>query len=416
MIAATYTSPNHLTLTTVNKRTRNNGELLVKVEAAGINPTDIKHLMSGMLPYSGTKATQAKPIGFGSEGSGVVVAIPEAGETSANDQPAFQVGDQIYFLVDRMNQPQEQGSVSEFVSVRPTHAAVVPPSLSMVRAAATPLALLTAYQALRMQGYATKGCGVGKRILITGASGGVGHFAVQLAKKVYTFDTVVAVCSKENAQFVQDLGADEVVDYKTENFATKYSSNKFDVGFDLVGGDPMCCSPCDCCAARDPLGHTIQQVRKVTKNSGAIVGLMTGASFAGPCGTLCGICCSCLPGLCLYKCSCCGPKYSSYFLPRGHIGKTNVDLNVLGEWIEEGLIAPEVSYEVGMNDVRSGIARMDKPYRAFNNGSSTYDATPGESNTPHRGKVVVRMTSEESSENETTDDGSSSSSTKHKGE
>jgi hypothetical protein len=93
-----------------------------------------------------------------------------------------------------------------------------------------------------------------------------------------------------------------------------------------------------------------------------------------------------------------------------------VDLNVLGEWIEEGLIAPEVSHEVGMNDVKSGIARMDKPYRAFNNGSSTYDATPGESNTPHRGKVVVRMTSEESSENETTDDGSSSSSTKHKGE
>jgi NADPH:quinone reductase-like Zn-dependent oxidoreductase len=352
-----------------------------------------------MLPYSGTKATQAKPIGFGSEGSGVVVSIPEAGETSSNDQPVFHVGDKIYFLVDRMNQKQEQGSVSEFVSVQLTHAAVVPPSLSMVRAAATPLALLTAYQALRMQGYATKGCGVGKRILITGASGGVGHFAVQLAKKVYKFDTVVAVCSKENAQFVQDLGADEVVDYKTENLATKYSSNKFDVGFDLVGGDPMCCSFCDCCASRDPIGHTIQQVRKVTKSSGAIVGLMTGASFGGPCGLLGGMCCSCLPGICLYKCACCGPKYSLYFLPlTRHLGKTNVDLNAMGEWIEEGLIAPEVSCEVDMNDVRSGIARMDKPYRAFNNGSSTYEATSGESSiTTHRGKVVVRMISEDSS-------------------
>ena len=65
---------------------------------------------------------------------------------------------------------------------------VPPPSLSMVRAAGTPLALLTAYQALRMQGFATKDCGIGKRILITGASGGVGHFAVQLAKNVYKFE------------------------------------------------------------------------------------------------------------------------------------------------------------------------------------------------------------------------------------
>ena len=394
MISASYTGPNELTLTTIDKRTRNVGELLIKVHSAGMNPTDIKHLYSGMLPYSGTKATQNKPVGFGSEGSGVVVSVPEANEI--NNQPSFQVGDNVYFLVDRMNQKQEQGSVSEFVSVQPAHAAVVPPSLSMVRAAATPLALLTAYQALRMQGYATKECGIGKRILITGASGGVGHFAVQLAKNVYKFDTVVAVCSKENAPFVQNLGADEVIDYKTEKIvATKYLSNKFDVGFDLVGGDPMCCSPCDCCAARGDLGHTIQKVRKVTKRSGAIVGLMTGASFAGPCGTLCGILCSCLPGLCLYKCSCCSPKYSSYFLPRGHIGKTNEDLNVLGEWIEEGLVIPEVSCEVGMKDVRSGIARMDKPYRAFNSDSSSKEeATPGTCNSgssPHRGKVVVRI-------------------------
>ena len=390
MLAATYTAPNELSLTTVDKRTRNIGEILVKVEAVGINPTDIKHLTSGMLPYSGTKASVFKPIGFGSEGSGVVVSVPEASEVSAApNQPTFHVGDNVYFLVDRMNQEQEQGAVSEFVSVRPLHAAIVPPSLSMVRAAATPLALLTAYQALRLQGFSSPNCGVGKRILITGASGGVGHFAVQLAKKVYKFDHIVAVCSKENAEFVKKLGADEVVDYKTENFATKYVSNKFVVGFDLVGGDPMCCSPCDCCASRDPLGHTIQKVRKVTKKSGSIIGLMTGASFAGPCGTCCGICCSCLPGLCLYKCSCCGPKYSSYFLPRGHISKANVDLTLLGEWIDEGLIVPEVSYTVGMADIRSGITRMDKPYRAFNNSSTSLHETHEADSTSHWGKVVV---------------------------
>ena len=88
MLAASYTGPNELTLTTVDKRTRNVGELLVKVHSAGMNPTDIKHLYSGMLPYSGTKATQNKPVGFGSEGSGVVVSVPEANEI--NNQPSFQ--------------------------------------------------------------------------------------------------------------------------------------------------------------------------------------------------------------------------------------------------------------------------------------------------------------------------------------
>ena len=437
MRACTYAAPNALTVgerdapSTGSGGARDDDQLLlVKVEAAGINPTDIKHLMQGMLPYSGIRATATAPVGFGCEGSGTVVKVPD----NIRAADSFQVGDSVYFLVDRMRGSHKaQGALSEYLVLNPKHVAKVPASLTMERAAATPLALLTAFQALRMEGYAKKRCGVGKKILITGASGGVGHFAVQLAKNVYEFETVVGVCSTPNVDFVKSLGADQVIDYKKKDFVDVYPAQTFDVGMDLVGGDPICW-PCGCCASSNPMGRTIRKVRRVTKGAGArggggsLVGLVTGSSFDGPCGTVCGICCSCLPGMCSYKlsssccCCCCrGPTYSSYFLPIGkHIDRTHDDLNTLSVWIDEGLVVTEVTLAVDMADVQVGISRMEQPYLAFvptTDGAAEAAAKEqseeeGVSTPPlqhHRGKVVVRVGGGSSSSLSSSSSSSSSS-------
>ncbi|CAE7349800.1 unnamed protein product [Symbiodinium natans] len=125
--------------------------------------------------------------------------------------------------------------------------APAPEQMSMEEAGSTPLALLTAYQSMKDAGYSQPGCGRGQRILVHAGAGGVGHLALQLAK-IYEFEEIVTTCSAANEEFVKSLGATTIVDYKTEDFVTKYANNKFDLVVDPVGGDPIGC----CCAAQSP--------------------------------------------------------------------------------------------------------------------------------------------------------------------
>mmetsp|Transcript_129996 Transcript_129996/g.417313 ORF Transcript_129996/g.417313 Transcript_129996/m.417313 type:complete len:403 (-) Transcript_129996:32-1240(-) len=356
------------------------GQCLVRVAAAGLNPTDWKHVQQGMHYYSTTKASDAKPVCVGCEGSGVV--------ERAEDGCEFKVGDQVWFLLDKMASPGNVGSLAEYACVHPKTMARVPAQMTMEQAASAPLALLTAYQALKGAGLSTEGCAKGKSILIHAGAGGVGHFAIQLAR-VYEFERIATTCSAENSDFVRSMGATEVLDYKTKDFVEAYSSVPFDVVLDAVGGEPTCC----CCGGRNSLAGYLARSRQVTKRSGWTVGVLTGATLSGaPCGQLGAICCSCLPGLCWYKTSgaCgCAPKYSGpFFLPSaGNMADSGRDLAILGGWVDRGLIKSHVSSTFSLDKVQEALTELEG--RGHNPSAST--SGPGSATTPARGKIVVTL-------------------------
>lgn len=189
------------------------GEVLLKVRAASVNPVDYK-IRSGNYPaVKGDKL----PYILGRDVSGEV----EARGPGAN---AFAEGEAIYGTpgIDR-------GGYAEYVVLRESEAARKPSTIDDVAAAAVPLAGLTAWQGLFRHGRLAKG----QRVLIHGGSGGVGHFAVQFAKARGAY--VIATASGEHLDFVRRLGADEVIDYKQTRFEEKVRD--VDLVFDLIGGE-----------------------------------------------------------------------------------------------------------------------------------------------------------------------------------
>jgi 2-desacetyl-2-hydroxyethyl bacteriochlorophyllide A dehydrogenase len=190
----------------------NSNQILVKVIATSINPIDWK-IRKGMLKLlTGNKF----PLVLGFDVSGEVIRI---GDSVAD----FQVGDAIYTSLNSLS----GGAYAEYTAVDAKVACHKPENLTHEQAAAVPLAALTALQALRDKGKIQSG----QEVLINGASGGVGHFAVQIAK---FFDaTVTAVCSAKNIELVKSLGADRIIDYTRQDF-TK-DGVKYDLIFDVVG-------------------------------------------------------------------------------------------------------------------------------------------------------------------------------------
>ncbi|SDP13455.1 NADPH:quinone reductase [Rhodoferax sp. OV413] len=188
-------------------------EVLVRVVAASVNPVDWKiregHLQS-MIPYP-------LPLTLGWDVSGVVAAV-------GAEVTAFAVGDAVYSRPDI----KRNGTYAEYVAIHASEVAHKPKTISHVEAAALPLAGITAWQSL----FHAAQLAAGQRVLVHAASGGVGSLAVQLAKSHGAY--VVATTSGKNKALVQSLGADEVVDYQTQNFATMVSD--MDVVFDTLGG------------------------------------------------------------------------------------------------------------------------------------------------------------------------------------
>jgi NADPH:quinone reductase-like Zn-dependent oxidoreductase len=197
-----------------------NDEVLVRVHGSGINPFDAKvragH-MRGTLDHT-------LPLILGWDFSGVI-------EEVGNEVTSFKVGDAVYGRPDT----QRNGSYAEYVAVRATEIAQKPRNIDHVHAAAVPLAALTAFQALFGTDAREPSIDLsrGQRILIHGASGGVGSFAVQLAR--WRGARVIATSSKEHLGFVRELGAEEVVDYQAQSFESVVKD--VDAVLDLVGGD-----------------------------------------------------------------------------------------------------------------------------------------------------------------------------------
>jgi NADPH:quinone reductase-like Zn-dependent oxidoreductase len=188
------------------------GQVLLRVRAAGVNPIDWK-IRKGKLRL----AMPAKfPLILGYDVAGEVVEIgPEV--------TWFQTGDAVFGGVDVIRQG---GSYAELALAREAALAPKPPALSFEEAAAVPMAALTALQALRDEGELA----AGEDVLVNGAAGGVGHFAVQLAAAAGA--RVTAVTSARSFEFVRGLGAGEVIDYEEEDFAGR--DRTWDVIFDAV--------------------------------------------------------------------------------------------------------------------------------------------------------------------------------------
>ncbi len=205
-----FGGPEVLQLDEVGPPTASDGKLIIGVKAASVNPVDYK-IRSGRYP----KVTAADlPMTLGRDVAGVVEAA--AG--------GFAAGDEVYAHLDWAD-----GGYAQVALCAPGGVALKPKSLDMVAAAAVPLAATTAWQGLFDHG----GLEPGGRVLIHGASGGVGAFAVQFARRAGA--EVIATASAEAIGRVRSLGAAQVIDYGAQRFEDEVSD--LDLVFDLIGGD-----------------------------------------------------------------------------------------------------------------------------------------------------------------------------------
>lgn len=187
------------------------GEVLVKVDAASLNPVDYK-IRGGKYPLV---KDDKLPYVLGRDFCGTV---------AHSDDPAWPVGTPVHGLLEI-----EHGSLAQYTVARADELVRVPGTIDRLVAAAVPLAGLTAWQGLFDHG----GLRAGQRVLIHAGAGGVGHLAVQFAKARGAH--VIATVSTDDVAFAQSLGADEVIDYKTERFETRVSG--IDLVYDLIGAD-----------------------------------------------------------------------------------------------------------------------------------------------------------------------------------
>lgn len=187
-------------------------EVLVRVRAAGVNPVDWK-IRQGQLRFILRPTFPYVP---GGDIAGEVVA-------AGADAAPFKASDPVVGFLDL----KRGGGYAELAVVKKTAVAVKSPSLSFVEAASLPIAACTALQALRDLGKLSRGA----KALILGGAGGVGHFAVQIAKALGAKTS--ATCGPSNIEFVQSLGADQVIDYSSKDFMA--GLDRYDVIFDAVG-------------------------------------------------------------------------------------------------------------------------------------------------------------------------------------
>ncbi|GAB4240347.1 MAG: zinc-dependent alcohol dehydrogenase family protein [Elainellaceae cyanobacterium] len=195
-------------------------ELLVRLKAAGVNPIDTK------LRQRGTFFPEHMPAILGCDGAGIVEAVGAAVQQ-------FQAGDEVYFCNGGLG--AHPGNYAEYAIVDERFAAHKPTSLSFAEAAAAPLVLITAWEALYDRGRLE----AGRHVLIQAGAGGVGHVAIQLAKLAGA-SIATTVSTPEKARFVEQLGADHAILYKQVDpidAALHWTKGEgVDLAFDTVGG------------------------------------------------------------------------------------------------------------------------------------------------------------------------------------
>ncbi len=213
-----YGSPDVLELASVEKPAPLDDEVLIKVHAASVNPLDW-HYMRGS-PYLmrlGSGLGSPNNTRLGVDFAGTVEAVGQ-------NVKRFKPGDEVF--------GGRTGAFGEYVIVREDRAlAMKPADITFEQAASVPIAAVTALQALRDKGHIEPG----HKVLINGASGGVGTFAVQIAKSLGA--EVTGVCSTRNVEMVRSIGADHVIDYKKQDYTE--SGERYDLIIDMVGNHSL---------------------------------------------------------------------------------------------------------------------------------------------------------------------------------
>jgi NADPH:quinone reductase-like Zn-dependent oxidoreductase len=304
-----YGSPDALEFEDVDAPVVKDDEVLVRVRAASVNPRDW-HFMRGVPYFMRAQAGLRRPKSslLGSDVAGQVEAVGTA-------VTRFHPGDEVFAHV-------QEGGFAEYAAVPEEALGLKPANLTFEQAAAVPLAGLTALEGLRDQGRVRPG----QKVLIIGAAGGVGTFAVQLAKHFGA--DVTGVCSTRNLELVRSIGADHVIDYTREDLTQ--GGQRYDLIFQLAGTR----SPSDLRRALTPKGTLL---------------LSSGESdgrWVGPMDRI-------LKALVL------APFVSqrlSSFLAKS----TTEDLQVLKELIEAGKVSPVIDRTYPLNEVPEAIRYLEE--------------------------------------------------------
>ena len=304
-----YGPPEVLALEEVAKPAPAPNEVLVKVEAAAINPLDW-HYMRGQPYFMRLFSGIGKPkvTRFGVDFAGTVEAVGE-GVTR------FKPGDAVF--------GGRTGALAEYLLVREDRAlALKPENITFAEAAAVPIAAVTALQAVRDKGAVRPG----QKVLVNGASGGVGTFAVQIAK-AYGAE-VTGVSSTRNIELVRSIGADHVIDYKQADFTQ--GTERYDVIIDNVGN------------------HPLLALRRVLEPEGVVV-MIGGSSHDQWIGPL----------LRPIGAAVLSPFVSQRFA--GLLAELNPeDLRVLGEWLATGKVKSVVDRDYPLREVPAAIAYLEE--------------------------------------------------------
>jgi NADPH:quinone reductase-like Zn-dependent oxidoreductase len=218
IVRDTYGSAGVLELRDIDKPEIGDDEVLVRVRAAGVDQ-GVWHVMTG-LPYpirlAGYGLRAPKTPVLGADVAGVVEAV-------GNDVTRFQPGEEVFGIA--------KGSYAQYARARADRLASKPANLSLEQAAVVAISGLTALQAVRDHGRVESG----QKVLVIGASGGVGTYAVQLAKAFGA--EVTGVCSTTKVDIVRSIGADHVIDYTRDDFAA--GEQRYDVVVDIGGNSSL---------------------------------------------------------------------------------------------------------------------------------------------------------------------------------
>jgi NADPH:quinone reductase-like Zn-dependent oxidoreductase len=283
------------------------GQVLVRVVASSLNALDW-HFMTGtpwlIRPTSGF--VRPKRVVPGADVAGTVVAV-------GSDVDDLRVGDAVFG-------ESPGGGCSPFAVVADDHVAPIPEGVDIHAAAATPVAGLTALQALRTHAKTQPG----EHVLVNGAAGGVGTFTVQIAKALGA--EVTAVCSTRNVEMVRRLGADTVIDYTTDDFVA--GGERFEVMVDNVGNRPAA----ECKRVLHPAGRYVAiSGPKTNRLLGPVPHIVRAALFF---------------------------RRASQSFHQFTAQANRDDLSYLGELLASGRVVPEIQRTIGLDGVAEGLAEI----------------------------------------------------------
>jgi NADPH:quinone reductase-like Zn-dependent oxidoreductase len=304
-----YGGPEVLTLADVEKPVPSDNQILVRVRAASVNPLDLMFRGPLLLrPITGMRKPKDTRVGV--DYAGTVEAV-------GKNVTQFTPGDEVL--------GGKTGALAEYVCVLPDRAVTLKPAnVTFEQAASVPVAAVTALQGLRDKGKIKPG----QKVLINGASGGVGSFAVQIAKSYGT--EVTAVCSTRNLEMVRSIGADYVIDYTKEDF-TK-TDQRYDLILDIVGN------------------HSFAERRRILKPGGICV--MVGVGGSGwhdeSAGRLMGELNAYLRSRFVSE------KFMTYLA-----NLNQPDLAILGDLMRDGKVTPVIDKTYKLSDVPAALTYLE---------------------------------------------------------